>query len=334
MDSTVTRRPTRSTGKSGTYFGDEKSYLRGEDHPVRVGLDAENFNEHSKGFRDLERELISQKQCRCCGGCVTYCTSARYNALEMGEDGYPRFADQNNCTQCGLCYLVCSSSSELDARVKEMLSWQEPCGRVLGVGLYRAKDENLRKELGNGGTLVALLSHMLGSGYLSGICVPRHADGERLPLVVHEESEILRNGALFMEPGHGTLLYRTASNGSVVAPNGGRQGDSSSQFGKLGFVGRPCQVHALRKMEYLGVMPAENFALKIGVFCSDEDMNLERGNGCGGCSDHYAQFADVAISDYCVKNDYCAIITRTTLGMMLISGAAESVLEYGRGSCA
>ncbi|WP_161946242.1 Coenzyme F420 hydrogenase/dehydrogenase, beta subunit C-terminal domain [Desulfonatronum thiosulfatophilum] len=282
---------------------------------------------------DLEREFLSQKQCRRCGGCATYCSTTQYFALELGEDGYPNYTDQNRCSQCGVCYLICPASGDLDEHVKEMLSWQDPCGRVLGVGLYRAKDEKLRKESGNGGALPALLIHMLNTGYLRGICVPR-ANGDRLPLVVHEESEIVRNEPLFMEPGLGSLLYRAAPNGSGIAANGGHPGGGSPDSEKLGFVGRPCQIHALRKMEYLGVMPAESFAMKIGIFCSDEAMNQGRGNGCGGCSDHYAQYADVAISDYCVKNDYSAIIARTTLGMMVLSGAAEAALEYGRGSCA
>lgn len=272
-----------------------------------------------KCFQNLLQEYQEQGRCRRCGGCATFCATMKYNALEMGKDGYPRYADPQRCTQCGLCYAVCSANNELKKDVREMLSWEDPSGRVLGVGLYRARDGRIRTRLGNGGALTALLFHLLEKGVIDGALVPlKSSEGNGYPLIVEHRQDIELHSKYFQNPGLGSLIYSSEI----------RKKKNFSR--RLCFVGNSCQILSLRKMEYLGVMPAESFALKIGIFCNTERSLSQDGNGCALCSDHFAGYADVAISDYAVRDDFSAVIVRTSLGMMAMSGAAREVLEnYG-----
>jgi len=42
--------------------------------------------------------------CKRCGNCVAFCPR---QALEADEWGYPRLADPERCTACGLCEMLC-----------------------------------------------------------------------------------------------------------------------------------------------------------------------------------------------------------------------------------
>ena len=60
-----------------------------------------------KTFFNLIQEVQKPGRCHHCGGCVTFCTAINYGALELGEDGKPRYKDIEKCIECGLCYSIC-----------------------------------------------------------------------------------------------------------------------------------------------------------------------------------------------------------------------------------
>ena len=46
-----------------------------------------------KTFSHLIEEVQKPGLCHHCGGCVTFCTAINYGALELAEDGAPRYKD-------------------------------------------------------------------------------------------------------------------------------------------------------------------------------------------------------------------------------------------------
>jgi coenzyme F420 hydrogenase subunit beta len=89
---------------------------------------SEGKREDIKTFLALQEEVISRGLCGKCGGCVSFCSAGTLNALEMGEDDLPRFADEDRCLACGICYMICPATTELDAEVQNRFGWRPPIG--------------------------------------------------------------------------------------------------------------------------------------------------------------------------------------------------------------
>src|SRR5512139_1970143 len=73
-----------------------------------------------KTFFNLIQEVQKPGLCHHCGGCVTFCTAINYGALELGEDGKPRYKDIEKCIECGLCYSICPEIHELEEETKRI----------------------------------------------------------------------------------------------------------------------------------------------------------------------------------------------------------------------
>ena len=73
----------------------------------------------AKTFHDLILEVQRYNFCGKCGGCVSFCSADNLGALETGPDGMPRFANEEKCLHCGICYMICPNIYELDDDLKK-----------------------------------------------------------------------------------------------------------------------------------------------------------------------------------------------------------------------
>src|SRR5210317_1398938 len=117
-----------------------------------------------KTFNNLIEDVQKPGLCHRCGGCVTFCTAVNYGALELDEEGKPRYGDADKCIECGLCYSICPEIDELDEETRKRLAWSPPIGRIIETGVARATDAEVRKNATDGGVVTALLLHLLKSG--------------------------------------------------------------------------------------------------------------------------------------------------------------------------
>src|SRR5574342_748591 len=83
-------------------------------HPDREGREgagmsaaamARGAESATKGFGELEAEVINAGRCTDCRACVDLCAADGPSALEMDLGAF-RF-DADKCNDCGLCYAVC-----------------------------------------------------------------------------------------------------------------------------------------------------------------------------------------------------------------------------------
>jgi coenzyme F420 hydrogenase subunit beta len=279
-----------------------------------------------KGFSDLISEVHDRNLCRQCGGCVTFCSSMNYGAITMVESGPPIFSDKSKCNECGLCYEICPENSEGRDEVKQMISWSAPFGRVLSSGAARINDQGLRQKTTNGGALAGMLLHLFDTGRIDGVLTarPEQEGGHRPRLAVTRE-DILESAGTFEEPSVGV----TCTNNGYCASNWNR---GRSRFA---FVGTPCQILTLRKMESLGIMPSENLVYKFGMFCqSKEKKNQQNGSAvdsnddsCRCCSDYSAEYADVSFGFPGADSEWTTVIARTPLGRSVLTDSAKGVLQ-------
>lgn len=222
-----------------------------------------------KSFLDLIAEVRSRGICGACGGCVSFCSAGQLNALRFGEDGLPEFANEQECLKCGICYLVCPQIRALDGELKRKHQWSKPVGQCRELDSAKTTDAQVAAVATDGGVVTSLLLYALDQGLIEGAVVShRIGPFSRLPAVATSARELIEAaGSYFGEAAH---LEEVGKSYTSFIP-AVREVGKLRQWGlqKVAFVGTPCQVYSLRKMQLLKVVPSDAVVLVIGLFCME-----------------------------------------------------------------
>jgi len=221
-----------------------------------------------KTFFHLIEEVQKPGLCHRCGGCVAFCTAMNYDALEFDEDGRPRYKDVKKCIECGLCYSICPETYELDEEIKKFVSWNAPMGCVLGAHVARAIDPAIRERGTDGGVVTALLLHLLEKGFIDGAIVTKKTGlFERVPWLASTQEEIVEAAGFHFDTSHGLELFSEVySSYSPSVFEVGLMG--AKNLTQVAFVGTPCQVNTIRKIQALGIDPCRCIKIVLGLFCT------------------------------------------------------------------
>ena len=220
-----------------------------------------------KTFFDLIQDVQKPGLCHRCGGCVTFCSSVNYGALELDADGKPRYGEIEKCIECGLCHAICPEIDELEKETRERAGWTAPIGRVIETTVARASDPAVQRAATDGGVVTALLLHLLERGRIDGAIVTKQ-DGpfRRRPFLATTTEEIKQAAGFFFDTSHGMKdfgdRYMTHSQIEEFDPM------LKKGLKRVAFVGTPCQVKSVRRMQTLGLVPADAVHICLGLFCS------------------------------------------------------------------
>ena len=221
-----------------------------------------------KTFADLIHEVQEPGLCHQCGGCVAFCTAINYGALELGADGRPRFSDKEKCIECGICYSICPEIQELEEETKELVSWSAPLGHITGNTVGRATNQQVRTQATDGGVITALLLHLFDRGRIDAAVVSKTVGPfQRRPWLALSREDIVAAAGFHFDTlpsiKHFSDVYTTYS------PSIFGLGEVAHKpLKRVAFVGTPCQIKALRRMEVLGVVPADAIKFHFGLFCA------------------------------------------------------------------
>ena len=221
-----------------------------------------------KTFFNLIQEVQKPGLCHHCGGCVSFCTAVNYGALELDDDGKPRYKDKEKCIECGLCYSICPVINEFDQETKQLVSWSAPIGRVLKLTVARAKDQEILARATDGGVVTGLLLHLLNKGRIDGAIVSRKVGlFKRQPWLAQSRAELLEAAGFHFDTSHGMSMfsdvYSTYSPSIVQLEHVAKH-----RLKRIAFVGTPCQINTLRRMEVLGIVPSDSIRYYLGLFCT------------------------------------------------------------------
>ena len=219
-------------------------------------------------FSNLIQEVINQGRCTKCGGCVSFCTAVNYGALGLDASGQPGYADPKKCIECGICYLICPARDLLKHQTRGMVGWSAPMGRVLDVSVARAADEDIWKRGTDGGVVTALLLHLLDTGRIDGaIVTQRYGLFRHRPHLARSRREIIEAAGSYFDSSQGMALF--GNRYSSFSPSvQAFKPLVASNLRRIAFIGVPCQIATLRKMQALSILPSETVHLAIGLFCS------------------------------------------------------------------
>jgi len=209
-----------------------------------------------QGFSDLKREVVAKRICCLCGTCVAFCDKIKIN--ERKDEEEPGFVEDYD-TVCGLCYAFCPRTflplSEIERRIfgeeqKDVFGVYRSCYAV------RSKREDVKGQ--DGGAVTSLLAYALDAGMIDCAVITTSDDHWKPVTKVAKNYESLKEGA-----GTKYTLYP-----GVVGVKEAMEAGCEN----IGFVGLPCQIQGLRKVqtaEQPYEVGKEKIKLLIGLFCME-----------------------------------------------------------------
>ena len=218
-------------------------------------------------FDNLIQEVIEPGLCHHCGACVAFCSSIKYGALELDPAGQPRYADKDKCIEGGLCYALCPETDDLNEETKQNVGWTTPIGRVADISIARATDSAIRNSATDGGVVTALLVHLFLKGQIDAAVVTKQvAPYQRSSFLATTEEEIRNAAGFFFDTSYG--MKSVSDYYAQFYQVGEFTPMDSKGFQRVAFVGTPCQIQAVRKMQTLSIYPSDSLKYCLGLFCS------------------------------------------------------------------
>lgn len=216
-------------------------------------------------FGDLEEDVIDRGICAMCRGCVTFCSAGSLHALTIREDK-PAYLDEEACLKCGICYLICPRTEDLEAALRKRYGYEPPAGRYLEVGSLRTTSQEIRSVCSDGGVVTGLLTYMLESGIIDGAVVSRKEElWNNQPMLATTPQDLLEGAGTSMAVSASVedLSDYTTYVPTLLAIRSLRASDLT----RVAAVGTPCQIKTLRKMQLLQIVPAHIVRFTVGLFC-------------------------------------------------------------------
>ena len=225
--------------------------------------------EDIKNFQDLQQEVIARDLCGRCGGCASFCSADEMNALEFNSVDGPRLINEDNCLNCGICYLICPQIKALDGEVREQFAWRPPIGNYRAIRSARTTEAKVAKVCTDGGVVTSLLRYALKKGVIRGALVSRRLGPfTRQPFLATDPDALIEAaGTHFDEVEH---LGQFGKDYSTYCPTIQEIKKIGQQrLNRIALVGTPCQIYTVRKMQVLNIVPADSIVFTVGLFCME-----------------------------------------------------------------
>ncbi|MEM2091746.1 MAG: Coenzyme F420 hydrogenase/dehydrogenase, beta subunit C-terminal domain [Candidatus Bathyarchaeia archaeon] len=205
----------------------------------------------------LKRGVVERGLCVGCAACVISCP---FNCLEYADHGLKIISE---CKVCGICARICPrfnlSLPSLERIVfgRERRN-EEEFGIYKRILVAQTTSDEVRAVCQDGGVVTSLLISAFEEGIISGAAASHESVKEPLraaPKLALSRSELLECSG---------TRYTYSPN--LLALKEGVQ----KKIGKIAFIGTPCQIHALRKIQAFPLKKyADAVSFSVGLFCSE-----------------------------------------------------------------
>jgi coenzyme F420 hydrogenase subunit beta len=236
---------------------------------VTESRESESLGKDVKIFNDLDKEIVQSGQCCSCGACVAYCESQSFDVIKM-ENYVPKFKSEENaekCTECGLCYYICPQTDTLLSQLNSVFEmYENEVGHIIDLVAAKTTDKSIRKVGQDGGVVSTILYYLFTKHKIDAAIVSEY--DENLipsPKIIFGENELLHSAGTRYSISSQILPLKDLYNLSPDVLK--EKGITDIEQLKIAFVGTPCQVRAIRKMNLLNVKPAHVIKYVISLFC-------------------------------------------------------------------
>jgi len=209
-------------------------------------------------FGNLMSQIIRLDECSFCGACMAACPIGIL--WPVGEQ--PTMV--GTCALCEICYYQCPNVEFSSDDVEYFLygrtrSADELIGIYMKAFVGRASNSDIRNRAQDGGVVTALLAYALEHKLIDAAVVAGR-DGKWLarPRVATKYADLVQNAGTKYTPSPTLLGVRSAID----------------EYGKskVGLVGTPCQIRAVRRIQTSPMgnkRLAQAMTLSIGLFCME-----------------------------------------------------------------
>jgi coenzyme F420 hydrogenase subunit beta len=277
-------------------------------------------------FEDsLKKTVVERLLCTGCASCVISCP---YNCLEYVDSG-PKLVGE--CKICGVCAQVCPrfnfSMSSLEHFVfGRERNADEEFGIYKRILIARTKSREIMDVCQDGGVVTSLLVCAIEDGLISGAALSGKSLDKPLkgvPKLALSKSDILACSGTRYTYSPNILALKDAV---------------QRKIGKIAFIGTPCQIHAVRRMQMLPLKKyADPVKFTVGLFCTEsfnydntlplKDIKAAACNFCSACTDFSAELADISAGGLGL-NEWTLTIVRTEVGDEIVRRAeAKGIIE-------
>ncbi len=218
---------------------------------------------HSKtdsliAYNVLEKKIINAGFCTLCGACEAACP---VSAIQLKGEKVQRLHDcSKDLDLCPICYEICPHSEALLLRslsfVADAPARNEAFGYYRKIVLAQAVDPKLREQSSGGAVVTSLLKYGIENKVFDSAIVSQgepENPAKPKPSVALVPDDILSAVGSKFFPSSVAKAY-----GGAVYGYGKTQ---------IAFVGVPCHILALRKMEAWQHKISGNLKIAIGLFC-------------------------------------------------------------------
>ena len=205
------------------------------------------------GFQALNDLVIDKQNCVLCGACITLCPRIGMNEEE------PKLLEYD--PECSTCFRYCPRTY-FPTEMFEKELFNGDASRSYSLGYYqklvaaKSNNETVLRRAQNGGVVSSLLIHALDSGLIDGVLLTDKDDKWfPKPVIARTPDEILACVGSKYTISPTLITYSEAIR--------------EYKLEKLAFVGLPCQIHAVRKLQLSSPLSDEygKFKLIIGLYC-------------------------------------------------------------------
>ncbi len=204
----------------------------------------------------LATGVVEAGRCTGCGACVAVCP---YDCLALVQ-GHPRLVKE--CKSCGLCAQACPRYDFSQGQMEKFVFGrnrkpEEAFGVYRRLVIAQATDGKILKACQDGGVATALLAYALKNGQIDSAVITgssREKPFYPVPKLASNFAEVLESAGTKYTCSPNMLLLTAAC---------------KQKKAKAAFVGTPCQVQAIRKMQAAG-LTRQTCCLEflVGLMCS------------------------------------------------------------------
>ena len=209
-------------------------------------------------FGNLMSQIIRQGECSFCGACMAACPISIL--WPVGEQ--PTMV--GTCALCEICYYQCPNVEFSSNDVEYFLHGRtrkpdEPIGIYMQAFVGRASNSEIKNRAQDGGVVTALLAYALENKLVDAAVVAgRDEKWLARPRVATKYADLVQNAGTKYTPSPTLLGVRSAI----------------EEYGKskVGLVGTPCQIRAVRRIQTSPMgnkRLAQAVTLSIGLFCME-----------------------------------------------------------------
>ena len=222
----------------------------------------------TKGFGELEAEVINAGLCTDCRACVDLCAADGPDALSMDLGSFQFDADK--CTECGLCYAVCPEIPSVWDDLWDRFDVEgSPIGKERMLTSAVTRSGVIKGKSADGGVATSLLWYLLDSGQITAAILSK-ANGPLGPnlFVARSREEILQASGLRAGRGASMATGRgVVTNLDLMALLRKLHKEDPGNRDTYALVATPCQAYTVRRMQQIGVAPAPRVEMILGLFC-------------------------------------------------------------------